>query len=81
MLSNIPGTRQVFERWMAWEPDEKAWSAYIKMEVRYNEFDRASKIFERLVSCHPEAKVSLSLRVPSTRGGGTDNLLRLNRCL
>lgn len=59
MLSNIPGTRQVFERWMAWEPDEKAWSAYIKMEVRYNEFDRASKIFERLVSCHPEAKVCL----------------------
>lgn len=47
----------MFERWMAWEPDEKAWSAYIKMESRYNELDRASKVYERLVNCHPEPKM------------------------
>jgi len=41
---------------MAWEPDEKAWSAYIKLEVRYNELDRASQIYERMVNCHPEPK-------------------------
>lgn len=41
---------------MAWEPDEKAWSAYIKMEVRYSELDRASKIYERMINCHPEPK-------------------------
>ncbi|KAK4048382.1 NineTeen Complex (NTC) component [Microbotryomycetes sp. JL221] len=57
LLGNIAGARQVFERWMAWEPDEKAWSAYIKMEVRYNELDRASKVYERLVNCHPEPKM------------------------
>lgn len=45
-LGNIPGTRQVFERWMSWEPDEAAWSAYIKLEKRYNEFSRARAIFE-----------------------------------
>lgn len=56
MLGNVAGARQVFERWMAWEPDEKAWSAYIKMEVRYSEFDRASKIYERMINCHPEPK-------------------------
>jgi crooked neck len=57
LLGNVAGARQVFERWMAWEPDEKAWSAYIKMEVRYNEMDRASKVYERLVNCHPEPKM------------------------
>ena len=31
LLGNVAGARQVFERWMAWEPDEKAWSAYIKV--------------------------------------------------
>ena len=33
LLQNIPGARQVFERWMKWEPDDKAWQAYIKLEV------------------------------------------------
>lgn len=56
LLGNVAGARQVFERWMAWEPDEKAWSAYIKLEVRYNELDRASQIYERMVNCHPEPK-------------------------
>lgn len=57
MLGNISGSRQVFERWCAWEPDEKAWSAYVKMEVRYGEMDRASKVMERAVGCHPEPKM------------------------
>lgn len=56
LLGNVAGARQVFERWMAWQPDDKAWSAYIKMEVRYSELDRASKIYERMVDCHPEPK-------------------------
>jgi len=34
MLGNIAGARQVFERWMAWEPDHHGWSAYIKFEMR-----------------------------------------------
>ncbi|KMU81431.1 pre-mRNA-splicing factor clf1 [Coccidioides immitis RMSCC 3703] len=56
MLGNIAGARQVFERWMSWEPDEGAWSAYIKLEKRYNEFDRARAIFERFTAVHPEPK-------------------------
>ena len=35
LLQNVPGARQVFERWMQWEPDDKTWQAYIKVEVRY----------------------------------------------
>jgi len=55
-LGNIPGTRQVFERWMSWEPDEAAWSAYIKLEKRYQEFGRARAIFERFTVVHPEPR-------------------------
>jgi len=55
-LGNIPGTRQVFERWMSWEPDEAAWSAYIKLEKRYQEFGRARAIFGRFTVVHPESR-------------------------
>ena len=58
LLGNVAGARQVFERWMQWEPDEKAWSAYIKLEVRYNEFDRVS-----VFSLH--LSLSLSARIRS----------------
>ena len=34
LLENVAGARQVFERWMKWEPGEEAWAAYIKMENR-----------------------------------------------
>lgn len=39
------------------EPDDKAWQAYIKLEVRYSEFDRASAIYERWVAVRPEPRV------------------------
>lgn len=31
MLGNVAGARQIFERWMAWEPDHHGWAAYIKV--------------------------------------------------
>ena len=52
-LQNIPAVRQLFERWMQWEPDEAAWGAYIKMEIRYGEVERSRAIFERFVQVHP----------------------------
>ena len=33
MLGNVAGARQVFERWMKWEPDHNGWAAYIKVGV------------------------------------------------
>ena len=50
---NIVGARQVFERWMEWEPDEQAWLTYIKFELRYKEIERARKIYDRFVLVHP----------------------------
>jgi crooked neck len=55
-LSNIPAVRQLFERWMQWEPDEAAWGAYIKMERRYGEIGRARAIYERFVQVHPDVR-------------------------
>lgn len=52
-LGNVAGARQIFERWMSWEPDEAAWSSYIKMEKRYGEMQRARAIFERFTACVP----------------------------
>jgi crooked neck len=57
LLRNIPGVRQVFERWMKWEPDDKAWQAYIKLEDRFQEFDRESALYERWVAVRPEPRV------------------------
>ncbi|EGO52938.1 Pre-mRNA-splicing factor clf-1 [Neurospora tetrasperma FGSC 2508] len=59
MLGDIPGTRQVFDRWMKWQPDEQAWSAYIRLEKRYGEFDRAREIFRAFTAVHPEPRTWL----------------------
>jgi crooked neck len=56
MLGNVAGARQVFERWMEWEPEEQPWQAYINFELRYKELDRARSIYERFVIIHPEVK-------------------------
>ncbi|KAF0992262.1 hypothetical protein HZS_6130, partial [Henneguya salminicola] len=49
LMENISGARNVFERWMEWRPDEQAWLSYIKMEIRYKEFNRARSIYERFL--------------------------------
>ena len=45
------GTRQVFERWMEWQPEEQAWHSYINFELRCKELDRARAIYERYILC------------------------------
>ena len=49
MLGNVAGCRQVFERWMEWEPDEQAWQSYINFELRYKEVDKARSIHEKYI--------------------------------
>lgn len=52
LLGNVAGTRTIFERWMEWQPDEKAWAAYIAFEVRHDEKERGSEIWERAIVVH-----------------------------
>lgn len=49
MLGNVAGARQVFERWMEWQPEEQSWHSYINFELRYKEVDRARSIYERYI--------------------------------
>lgn len=39
-LENLAGTRQLFERWMEWHPQEECWFAYINFELRYDQVDK-----------------------------------------
>lgn len=34
MLGNVAAARQIFERWMTWEPDHHGWTAYIKVRAQ-----------------------------------------------
>ncbi|KAK6947886.1 HAT (Half-A-TPR) repeat, partial [Dillenia turbinata] len=56
MLGNVAGARQIFERWMNWNPDQQGWLSYIKFELRYNEIERARAIFERFVECRNRSR-------------------------
>lgn len=56
MLGNVSGSRQVFERWTEWEPEEQAWLTYIKFELRYKELERARSVYQRFIHCHPDVK-------------------------
>jgi hypothetical protein len=69
MLGNIAGARQVFERWMEWQPEEQAWHSYINFELRYKEVERARTIYERYILwtssewCHCFSGCSLSIEI------------------
>jgi crooked neck len=52
-LGNIEGTRELFQRWIAWEPPPHAFLAFVEFESRVGEFTRARSIFERLLIVHP----------------------------
>ncbi|MEW5300039.1 MAG: hypothetical protein WDW36_002999 [Sanguina aurantia] len=56
MLGNMAGARQVFERWMRFEPDHAGWMAYVKFELRYAEVGRSRDIFERYCQVLPSVK-------------------------
>ncbi|PFH35591.1 putative crooked neck family 1 protein isoform 2 [Besnoitia besnoiti] len=53
LLGNYAGARNVFERWMDWNPSDKGWMLYIHFEERCKELDRARKVFERYLSNRP----------------------------
>jgi crooked neck len=53
MLGNVAGARALFERWMTWEPAERAWLSYANLELRAGSLERARGVYERFVACHP----------------------------
>jgi crooked neck len=49
MLGNFKLARQVFQRWMKWEPDENAFGAFAKFEMRRGDEDAARAVYEQCV--------------------------------
>ena len=69
VLGNYAGTRQVFERWMKWKPDEQAWQTYINFEIRHREHARAREIYKQFVQCHMKPRVWLKFAKFEIRAG------------
>lgn len=68
-LGNIEGTRQIFERWMKWRPEPKAWFTYANFELRQENLDNARYVYERLITCHPMVDSYLSFAKFEERHG------------
>jgi crooked neck len=52
MLGNYAGVRQLYSRWMEWNPEEEAWKAYLTFEMRNGETQLVRDIFRRYVQVH-----------------------------
>jgi crooked neck len=59
MVEAVDNARQIFERWMAWEPDDMAWAAFIKFEMRQGQIERARAVYERYVALLPTCRAYL----------------------
>jgi crooked neck len=46
MLGNFKLARQVFHRWMKWEPDDNAFAAFAKFEMRRGDEANAREVYE-----------------------------------
>jgi crooked neck len=66
MLGNIIGARAIFDRWIEWEPDDHAWSSFVRLELRANQPDRG-ELHEPSRDLH-RAAVHLVRRYPIGRG-------------
>ncbi|ODQ82958.1 hypothetical protein BABINDRAFT_159435 [Babjeviella inositovora NRRL Y-12698] len=52
-LGNVFGTRQVFRKWLEWDPPKDAWMRYIEFEIRYNEYEKARLGFQACAVAMP----------------------------
>lgn len=52
----VAGARQVYQRWMEWEPEEQAWQTYVNFELRYKEIQLARNIYKTFVMVRPYVK-------------------------
>ena len=61
MLGNAKLCRQIFERWMKWEPDDLAFGAFAKFEIRCGELGRSRAVMEQYCDVHPTLRAYLKL--------------------
>ena len=52
-IGNMEGAREIFQRWIAWEPPVHAYLCFAEFETRIKEFTRARSVFERMLLTYP----------------------------
>ena len=55
LAGDIPKARAVFQRWMQWQPADKAWLSYAKFEERHGNLDLAEALLRDYVNEYPTA--------------------------
>lgn len=53
MLGQLTLARLVYQRWMKWFPENSAYFAFVRFELRHGRSDNARKVYEQLVNVHP----------------------------
>jgi crooked neck len=69
LVESIALARAVFERWMQWEPEDAAWEAYVKFEMRQGDIARARAVQHRYVACHSTPSAFLKFARWEERNG------------
>ena len=59
-VGDLPKTRAIFERWMAWDPDDNAWYAFIKFEKRCRNISGVRDVYERYLYAHNSLRAYLN---------------------
>jgi crooked neck len=49
ILGNYLGAREIFEKWMTWNPSDNAWMSYAKFEERMGDVNRARQLLYRYI--------------------------------
>lgn len=60
MMGQVDNARQLFTRWLAYDPDHHAYRACVKFELRHNAPERARETYETYVAKLPGSKSYLS---------------------
>ena len=63
MLGNPAKARAIFERWMEWEPEDNAWGAFVKFEMRQEKPANARYCDILAVPCVATQKYKVEARV------------------
>lgn len=56
MLARVDLARNVFDRWLKWLPENSAYFAFIRFEMRHGEISNARQVYEQLIATHPTAQ-------------------------
>ncbi len=57
MLGNLEAVRDIYERWLKWEPGENAWDAYVQFEERNKSpVEKARAILKRFYTVFPSTE-------------------------